>query len=500
MFRSRVAKPCVSLRVRILRLEGLEDRRLLAAFDLGDYERINNVQQLATSIVDRDWSGVAYYQDSAGDEFIFAISNDVERIEKYALDGSGADGSNSLQQVALVNFDDTEGITWMGGDHFAVIEEGSGDISIFTITSSTTSIDKMSLASSDVIELTGTDSQNLPDNDHGLEGLTFVDGDPETTSDDIFYIVKEETTGSGATEGKMGVYKVERSNGNTTEFLTDFSGVPAGVDIEDLADIHYANGSLFLLSEKGDEEVVRYDIADEAFDSGVFTDVQGDAEGLSLRPDGFEMFVVADNNPPDYRRHRLVDDIADFDGDGGLDADDIDLLYDEVFGRMNPPNNYDLTNDGTVDQVDVDFLVLTMLGTYYGDHDLDGDVDIDDLNTVRNNFGMPNAGWADGDFDGDETVDIDDLNTVRNNFGAGGESAMMGRPTGDEALTQYFIVEYAGRADDFAAYIAPLVAAETDQYDGSGTTTTLVDAAATTSVDDDLWFEILESIQSSVTV
>ena len=353
--------------------------------------------------------------------------------------------------------------------------------------------------SSDIIELTGTDSANLPHNDMGLEGLTFVDGDPETTSDDVFYIVKEETTGSGATEGKMGVYKVQRSNGNTTEFLTDFTGVPGTVVIEDLSDTHYANGSLFLLSENGDEEIVRYDIAAADFDNGVFTDVQGDAEGLSLRPDGFEMFIVADNNPPDYRRHRLEDDVADFDSDGGLDADDIDLLYDVIFGHVAvPPNNYDLTSDGTVNQADVDFLVETMLGTYYGDHDLDGDVDIDDLNTVRNNFGQPGK-WADGDFDGDRIVDIDDLNTVRNNFGAGGESAMMGGPTGDEALSQYFLTAYAGRADEFAAYIAPLVTAGPGQKDDGATTTTIADASATPSTLDDLLLEILEKIQTSVT-
>lgn len=56
-----------------------------------------------------------------------------------------------------------------------------------------------------------------------------------------------------------------------------------------------------------------------------------------------------------------------------------------------------------------------------GDTDDDGDVDLDDLNGVRNNFGANGAddGSLDGDavpFDG--TVDLDDLNGVRNNFGA----------------------------------------------------------------------------------
>jgi hypothetical protein len=52
-----------------------------------------------------------------------------------------------------------------------------------------------------------------------------------------------------------------------------------------------------------------------------------------------------------------------------------------------------------------------------GDTNGDGNVDLDDLNNVRNNFG----GSGDpilGDTDGDNDVDLDDLNAVRNNFGA----------------------------------------------------------------------------------
>jgi len=55
-----------------------------------------------------------------------------------------------------------------------------------------------------------------------------------------------------------------------------------------------------------------------------------------------------------------------------------------------------------------------------GDTDGDGDVDLDDLFAVRNNFGTTTgATLADGDTDGDADVDLDDLFTVRNNFGTG---------------------------------------------------------------------------------
>jgi ELWxxDGT repeat protein len=57
-----------------------------------------------------------------------------------------------------------------------------------------------------------------------------------------------------------------------------------------------------------------------------------------------------------------------------------------------------------------------------GDTNFDGQVNIEDLNNVRNNFGY--AGYdRPGDADGDGVVGIEDLNAVRNHFGAGGAQA-----------------------------------------------------------------------------
>jgi len=60
--------------------------------------------------------------------------------------------------------------------------------------------------------------------------------------------------------------------------------------------------------------------------------------------------------------------------------------------------------------------------TVPGDTDGDRDVDLDDLNNVRNNFGTDNPPAGDTDADGD--VDLDDLNAVRNNFGAAGSQSV----------------------------------------------------------------------------
>jgi len=71
-----------------------------------------------------------------------------------------------------------------------------------------------------------------------------------------------------------------------------------------------------------------------------------------------------------------------------------------------------------------DFQVNVPSTAVPGDTDGDGDVDLDDLFAVRNNFGVASGATRDmGDVaphpDGDGMVDLDDLFMIRNNFGTG---------------------------------------------------------------------------------
>ena len=64
-------------------------------------------------------------------------------------------------------------------------------------------------------------------------------------------------------------------------------------------------------------------------------------------------------------------------------------------------------------------LVEVILGTSFGDVDLDRDVDTEDLTTSIMNFtsaGGSGKLWADGDTDGDSDVDTSDLTTSIINF------------------------------------------------------------------------------------
>ena len=65
----------------------------------------------------------------------------------------------------------------------------------------------------------------------------------------------------------------------------------------------------------------------------------------------------------------------------------------------------------------VDANSILIKHTYYGDIDLNGAVDADDLTVLANNFGRTSgASHVDGDIDFNGTVDADDLTVFANNF------------------------------------------------------------------------------------
>lgn len=104
---------------------------------------------------------------------------------------------------------------------------------------------------------------------------------------------------------------------------------------------------------------------------------------------------------------------GDITGNGVITAADIDQLMGAVadptqggkFTSAVGQEFYDLTGDSLLATADVDELVQDILGTQYGDHDLDGDVDGDDLADLQDSLGTANTSWANGNTDGDADVD-----------------------------------------------------------------------------------------------
>jgi hypothetical protein len=86
-------------------------------------------------------------------------------------------------------------------------------------------------------------------------------------------------------------------------------------------------------------------------------------------------------------------------------GDDLTLENGRLTGVFESGDVADYAASGNVAIVRSDYIA--------GDADFDGDVDLSDLNLVRNNFGL----FAAGDVSLNGLVDLADLNLVRNNFG-----------------------------------------------------------------------------------
>ena len=109
---------------------------------------------------------------------------------------------------------------------------------------------------------------------------------------------------------------------------------------------------------------------------------------------------------------------GDLTQDGVVNADDIDALLDAVKSGNND-GIYDLDGSGGVTADDVTYLVENILGTTAGDANLDGVVDVRDLNVLGINWQTNVNGWSRGDFNGDGAVDAADLNNVGVNWQRG---------------------------------------------------------------------------------
>lgn len=125
---------------------------------------------------------------------------------------------------------------------------------------------------------------------------------------------------------------------------------------------------------------------------------------------------------------------GDFNGDGVIDALDFDLLAADS-GSSDP--FYDLDNNGVSEfavstggvSSDSDFLVRTILGTQYGDANLDGEVTSIDFSALSANFGQSGVGWVGGDFNGDGVASSADFSVMASNFGFGSAAVAVPEPT-----------------------------------------------------------------------
>ena len=103
---------------------------------------------------------------------------------------------------------------------------------------------------------------------------------------------------------------------------------------------------------------------------------------------------------------------GDFNDDGLLTAEDIDLLSAQVGGG---DAGFDLNGDGSVTDDDRQTW-MGLAGTLAGDADLNGTVEFADFLSLSAAFGNM-GGWSEGDFDGTGEVEFADFLLLSGNFG-----------------------------------------------------------------------------------
>lgn len=117
----------------------------------------------------------------------------------------------------------------------------------------------------------------------------------------------------------------------------------------------------------------------------------------------------------------------DYDTNGLSDASDIDIFFAAGGFDLNGDNSTDATLSISGFNSDADVLVRGIFNTQYGDTDLDGDVDAQDFSVVAANFSTA-GGWANGDVNGDGVINSGDFSVLASNFGFGVASPAISVP------------------------------------------------------------------------
>lgn len=140
-------------------------------------------------------------------------------------------------------------------------------------------------------------------------------------------------------------------------------------------------------------------------------DARGDVAGNTIvtkgaSPVGWDGIVDADDI--DYVCEQLT--LGDLNSDGTADWTDLDEA-------VNFDLSADMNGDLVVNAADITEIVVTILGTQYGDVNLDGAVNAADCAIATANNGLTPAGWADGDVNCDGIVNAADRAIIAANGG-----------------------------------------------------------------------------------
>ena len=265
----------------------------------------------------------------------------------------------------------------------------------------------------------------------GLADLSVIDGRYElmVSSDGV-----EDAQGLAATGQQSAQWLVDRESPSSTinllDFVQDLQSFAIGISGEDPT----------ITNEVAGSGVAEYDIyvADRDNDLAYWTTVAADSPTANFVGDPGRIYffqTVARDHAGNVENKTSLDvwtylpnpgeiDTAsanpDINGDGAIDATDIDTMAVAiVLGRNDEA--LDLNRDGKVNSDDREALVHEYLGTDLGDADLDGAVTFLDFIALATNFGTNAGSWSKGDFNGNGKVDFLDFIMLAQSFGGSGQ-------------------------------------------------------------------------------
>ncbi len=162
---------------------------------------------------------------------------------------------------------------------------------------------------------------------------------------------------------------------------------------------------------------------------------------------------------------------GDMDGDGDVDAEDIDLLSADFADAGHAGPQSDLDGDGDADQADMDIMVHDLvetavgIGTEYGDFNLDGLINTTDLTILATNFGAGTL-WSEGNANSDSVIDTTDLAILATHSGFVATPA--GDAVGVSADTETAAAEVPQPVEDSPSPAPLLLSTSAPAYLGAG--------------------------------
>jgi uncharacterized protein YjiK len=194
------------------------------AIDLGDYHV--EIEALPLPGIERNASGLTWNPQR---QSLFLVLNGPDQLLELSPQG------DLLRRVELRGFTDVEGVDWVGGNRYVLVEEGKQGLTLIELADDATQVER-NPARAFILGLQG-------DNNKGFEGVAW---DP---ADNGLYVAKE--------RDPMRLYKLhgllDPHAPQPLSLQHDPPQAQAAVTLsDDLAGLHYdpASGSLLVLSDE----------------------------------------------------------------------------------------------------------------------------------------------------------------------------------------------------------------------------------------------------------